>query len=106
MPQPQKHASAAERQAAYRARSEQARQKLSSAKGLPSLPPVPTIPGWPRWNAIFKLAHALIEGAVSEQLDYFEDRSDSWKESERGEEHQERTAGAEAVLEALGELIP
>jgi hypothetical protein len=105
MPQPKKHASAAERQAAYRARCEQARQQLSSAKGLPSLPSVSTMPGWPRWNATFTLAHALMEGAVSELLEYFEDRSESWQASDRGEEHQERTASAETALEALGELI-
>jgi hypothetical protein len=106
MPQAKIHASAAKRQAAFRARREQARQLELATKGLPSLPVISSMPGWPRWNAIFKMAHALMEGAVSEQIEYFEDRSDSWKESERGEDHQERTASAEAVLEALGELIP
>jgi hypothetical protein len=105
MPQPKVHASAAERQAAFRARREQVRQIEIAAKGLPPLPVIPSIPGWPRWNATFKLAHALMEGAVSELLEYFGDRSDSWKESERGEEHQERTASAEAVRDALDELI-
>ena len=104
MPQPRIHASAAERQAAFRARREQARQVEIAAKGLPPLPAIPSVPGWPRWNAIFKMAHALVEGAVSEQLEYFEDRSDNWKESERGEDHQERTASAEAVRDALEEL--
>ena len=50
------------------------------------------------------MAHALMEGAVSEQLEYFDDRSDSWKESERGEDHQERTASAESVRDALEDL--
>lgn len=105
MSQPRKHADHAARQAAYRARREEARLQLASAKGLPSLPSVPSMPGWPRWNATFRLAHALMDGAVSELQDYFDDRSESWQESDRGEDHQERAAYAEAVLEALEPLI-
>jgi hypothetical protein len=44
MPQPKVHASAAERQAAFRARREQVRQIEIAAKGLP---PLPVIPGYP-----------------------------------------------------------
>jgi hypothetical protein len=58
MPQPRIHASAAERQAAFRARREQARQSELATKGLPSLPIISSMPGWPRWIAIFKMAHA------------------------------------------------
>lgn len=105
MPQPKKHASPAERQAAYRTRCERARQNQASAKGLPSLPSLATMPGWSRWNATFQMAHALMDGAVSEMQEYFDDRSDTWQESERGEDHQERLASTEAVLDALAELI-
>jgi hypothetical protein len=105
MPQPRKHASPAERQAAFRARREQARQVELAAKGLPSLPAISSIPGWSRWNASFRAAQELIACNLSEMQDYFDDRSDTWQESERGEDHRERIASAEAVLEALGELI-
>jgi hypothetical protein len=105
MPQPKKHASAAERQAAFRARRELARQIALASKGLPSLPEVASIPGWPRWNATFRMAHALMDGAVNEMQEYFDDRSEIWQESERGDDHHERIASVEAVLEALGELI-
>jgi len=105
MPQPKKHASPAARQAAFRARHEQARLLALAAKGLPSLPQVASMPGWPRWNATFRMAHDLIDSAVNEMQDYYDERSEAWQESERGEEHQERVASAEAVLEALGELI-
>ena len=105
MPQPKVHASAAERQAAFRLRSEQARQAEIATKGLPPLPVIPSIPGWPRWNATFRMAHALLDGAVTEMQDYFDDRSDTWQESERGEDHQERTESAEAVRDALDDLI-
>ena len=106
MPQPKIHVSAAARQAAYRERCEQARQLALSAKGLPSLPVISSLPGWTRWNASFRAAQELIACNLSEMQDYYDDRSESWQESERGEEHQERIASVEAVLDALGELIP
>lgn len=106
MPQPKIHASAAARQAAYRARTEQARQAALMAKGLPPLPVIPTLPGWPRWNAALTTAQELIACTLSEMQDYFDDRSESWQESDRGEEHQERIASVEAVLDAVGDLIP
>jgi len=64
------------------------------------------LPGWTRWNASFRAAQELIACNLSEMQDYYDDRSESWQESERGEEHQERIASVEAVLDALGELIP
>lgn len=105
MSRPKKHASGAQRQAAYRARCRHARQIELSARGLPPLPSVPSMPGWPRWNAAFRLAHGLIEGAERELQDYFDARSESWQESERGEEHQERMECVESVLDALEPLI-
>ena len=105
MPQPKIHASAAKRQAAFRARRERARQAELAAKGLPSLPVISSMPGWPRWNASFTAAQELIACNLSEMQDYYDDRSESWQESQRGEEHQERIASVEAVLDALGELI-
>ena len=105
MPQERKHATSAARQAAYRVRCVQVRRQRTSAKGLPTLPSVPSMPGWPRWNATFRLAHALMDAAVSELQDYFDDRSESWQESDRGEVHQQRIESAEAVLEALEPLI-
>lgn len=106
MPQPKLYASAAQRQAAYRSRREQARRLALDAKGLPSLPVIATLPGWARWNASFTAAQELIGGSLSEMQGYFDDRSESWQESERGEEHQERMAAVEAVLDAVGDLIP
>jgi hypothetical protein len=104
MPQPKKYASPAARQAAYRHRCEQALQVTLAGKGLPSLPVIATMPGWPRWNASFRSAQELIADTLGEMQDYFEDRSESWQEGERGEEHQEKMASVEAVLDALGDL--
>jgi|SRR5437868_15536944 hypothetical protein len=105
MPQPRKYETRAEQQAAYRKRRTNSDQELLARKGLPPLPAIPTMPGHARWNATFKLAHTLMESAISELLEYFDDRSDSWQQSERGEQHQERIASAEAVRDALDELI-
>jgi hypothetical protein len=104
MPQPKIHASEAARQAAFRLRREQSRQAELAAKGLPALPSIPSMPGWPRWNAAFVSAQELVAVSLREMADYFEARSQSWQEGERGEEHQEKIASAEAVLEALSEL--
>lgn len=105
MPQQRKYNTNAARQEAYRARREQSRRSALAAKGLPSLPAIATLPGWSRWNASFTAAHALIADSLSQMQSYFDDRSESWQESERGEDHQERIASVEAALEVLTELI-
>ncbi len=105
MPQERKHTTNAARQSAYRARREQARQIALTQKGLPALPAIATLPGWARWNASFTAAHALLAESLSEMQDYYDDRSPTWQESQRGEEHQERIAQVEAALDAVDELI-
>jgi hypothetical protein len=104
MPQPKIHASEAARQAAFRLRREQSRQAERAAKGLPALPSIPSMPGWPRWNASFASAQEMIAQTLGEMQDYFADRSESWQEGVRGDEHQEKIASVEAVLDALGDL--
>ena len=104
MPQPKIHASPAARQSAYRRRCEQARRVGLVARGLPSLPAIAALPGWKRWNASFAAAHQLIECALDEMREYFDDRSESWQEGERGDEHQERISSVEEVLDAVSGL--
>jgi phage/plasmid primase-like uncharacterized protein len=106
MPQPKIHPSAAARQAAYRVRCEQARQVALAAKGLPMLPAIATRPGWSRWNASLAAAKELMASTLSEMQDYFDERSESWQESERGDKHQERIEAVDEVLEALSDLLP
>ena len=106
MPQPKKHTSDAARQAAYRLRCEQARQAALAAKGLPMLPAIAALPGSSRWNASFAAAKELIASTLSEMQDYFDERSESWQESERGDNHQERMASVDEVLDALSGLLP
>ena len=51
------------------------------------------------------VAHVLVADSLRQMQDYFDARSESWQQSERGEEHQERMASVEAALDVLGELI-
>lgn len=104
MPRPKIYASAAERQAAFRLRREQSRQAELAAKGLPALPAIPSMPGWPRWNAAFARAQQLMTETLSEMQDYFDARSESWQEGERGEDYQDKITSVEAVLDALSDL--
>jgi hypothetical protein len=104
MPQPRKHATPAQRQAAYRARTEAARSAQLVERGLPSLPSIPTRPGTPRWNAALRYVMGMLTTVQTEMQDYFEDRSESWQEGERGEAHQERLTSVEAALDALSDL--
>jgi len=106
MPQPKEHVSAAARQSAYRKRCVKANSLVLASKGLPQLPAIPTIPGWPRWNSMFQMTHALLTTAMDEMQAYSDDRSETWQEGAKGEEHQEKIASVEAVLEALDELSP
>ncbi len=104
MPQPRKHENPAHRQAAYRARTEQARASQLRERGLPDLPAIATIPGTIRWNAMFRYTEAMLWTAQAEMTNYYDDRSEAWQESDRGVEHQERLAAVEALVEALAEL--
>lgn len=104
MPQPRKHADHAAREAAYRARREAARQEQLRQQGLPALPRIASLPGWKRWNASFAAAQQLIESALDEMRDYYDDRSESWQESDRGDEHQDRMSMVEEVLDAVNGL--
>ena len=101
MPQPRMHPSHAARQAAYRSRQEQARAQQLRAKGLAPLPAIATMPGTPRWKGAVAYAHCLLAGVAAEMQAYFDDRSESWQEGERAEEHQQRIEAVEEILVAL-----
>lgn len=85
MPTHRQHADQAARQAAYRRRLAETRRKELEAKGLPSLPPVASIPGHPRWQALTQQAVLLLHTVQEEMQDYFDARSETWQQGERGE---------------------
>jgi hypothetical protein len=101
MPQQRIHSTSADRQRAYRQRQTEARATERQEKGLPPLPTIPTLPGERRWAASIAQARALVEQTRDEMQAYFDDRSEHWQESERGETLQERIEALETVLSDL-----
>lgn len=105
MPQPRQHPDNAAKQRAYRARQAQARAAELQAKGLPGTPPLPTIPARARWQALLAHARAAMETVQLEMQAYWDDRSESWQESERGIAVAEDLAQLGTVLDEVAALI-
>ena len=105
MPQPRKHASAAQRQAAYLQRQRSAVVEQLTQKGLVPLPALSTIPGQTRWRQALSQAQWLIETVSGEMQDYHDDRSESWQESEKAESFLERLDQVQSISEQLSELL-
>jgi hypothetical protein len=101
MPTPRKHKDAAACQAAYRKRQAEARRLEMKRKGLPDLPPIPTMPGERRWWTMLCEATALVQMVLDEREAYYDDRSEEWQESEKGDAFQERTDAVQAAMDAL-----
>lgn len=106
MPQPRCHENQAQRQQAYRQRSATARQQQLAARALPPLPALPAMPGHRRWRALFQLAHWALHAAGDEMQAYYDDRSETWQESDNAEALLEQIALVEQALEPLEELMP
>jgi hypothetical protein len=97
MPQPKIYGSHAQRQAVYRQRCQEARRRQLQEKGLPELPAISTIPGETRWRQAIANAGQLLALVEQEMQAYYDERSEAWLESDRGQDFQERI---EAVSEA------
>jgi len=104
MSTPRKHPNAAACQAAYRKRQQEARRQELTRKGLPPLPMVPTIPGEARWKKMLAEAGALLSMVADEREAYFDDRSDQWQESDKGDAFQERSDAIADILTNLDDL--
>jgi hypothetical protein len=94
----------AARQQRYRERQQEARRAEQAAKGLPALPGIPTLPGYARWRAGFAAAQALEEQVCEEMESYYDDRSETWQDSEAGTLFTERQEAIGEVLRQLEEL--
>ena len=103
MPTPRKYASHAERQAAYRRRLAARRAPLP-AHGAPTEPGVPSQPGRGRWRGLLRQATRLLETTGQEMEEYYQQRSERWQESERGEAFLERLETLRETQAALEEL--
>ncbi len=104
MPTPKQHASAADKQRAYRERQKQARTEEQQAKGLPALPRILTLPGTARWKTLIEAARLQLETARDEMQDYLDERSQEWQGSDRAESHRARLESIEAAIAALEEV--
>jgi hypothetical protein len=104
MPQQRKHQTNSARQAAYRNRLELARKQELSERGLPALPTLASMPGTARWNGAIRRCVVLLTLVHSEMQGYFDDRSESWQESDRGVDHEERITAIEQLLSNLEDL--
>jgi hypothetical protein len=83
MPQPRKHSSHAERQAAYRSRRREALAAHLDQKGLPPLPAVSTIPGHARWRQAMSNIEAQMMRIEAEMEAYYEERSERWQQTDK-----------------------
>jgi len=97
MPTPRKYKSGAERQVAYRLRCKEREATLSY--------PLPLTPGRKRWRAMLGRTLHLIEQAHEEMQDYYDGKSETWQDSERGEAFAE-TMEAVADIASQIEDIP
>ena len=104
MPTPRQYSSQAEKQAAYRQRQAEARRAEQQAKGLPALPSVPTLPGDKRWKAMQEQARALLQTMAEEMQAYYDERSEQWQESDKGDAMQERLDALESIVTDLDAL--
>ena len=86
----------AEKQRAYRER-----QRLKALGQLPDAPAPCNIPAERRWTAALDQALRLLTQTRDEMQTYAEDRTDEWRESERGEAMQERIEALDALIDDL-----
>lgn len=102
MPQPRKHQTHAQRQAAYRQRKAQAlSEKLQQQNQLPRLPAIASIPGWTRWRQAMAAVEQHMQSVEAEMQDYFDERSDRWQESERAEEFEQKLEELRTAIEIV-----
>ena len=101
MPQVRRYSSSAARQAAYRARCQQARAQQLKQKGLPALPAIPTMPGRPRWRAVVQSAQIALREACDQMADYYDERSETWQEGDPGQEFTERQEAFDELVSML-----
>ena len=104
MPTPKHYSDPAARQRAYRERQVQVRLEERNQKGLPVVPPLATMPGERRWQTLLEQAQSALSCVHTEMQAYYEDRSETWQEGDRGEAMQERLDSVASLLSDLEDL--
>jgi len=98
MPTPKKYASAAQRQSAYRQRLAVGSQTQAKANAVPSMP------GYRRWKVMRSQCLSILDALIEEMETYRDQRSEHWRDSERGEAFDEVAESITEVAEALRNL--
>ena len=57
----------------------------------------PSRPGYRRWDSMLAQARSLTEMVVSEMASYYDERSEGWQSSERGESFTEKLETLEEI---------
>ena len=94
MPTPRKYANAAEKQAAYR-------HRIAAQTQSKTIPPAP---GYKRWKVMRSQSLCMIELVITEMETYYDQRSDAWQESQRGEALADMAESMAEIAASLREL--
>jgi hypothetical protein len=113
MPQIRRYPSGAERQRAYRQRHQQLPPEsviippgiIPQQPSIPLAPAIGSMPAQARWGALIHQADSTLRIVHGEMESYFQDRSQSWQEDERGEVFQEKIQALEELIDGLQELL-
>jgi hypothetical protein len=101
MAQPRKHATSAERQAAYRLRL---RNAPGNSLALPVAAGPSSMPSTARWRVAIDRAARLLQTVGEEMQDYSDERSERWQEgqsADRFHENLEQVNDLQALLDDL-----
>jgi hypothetical protein len=104
MAQPRKHVSNAQRQAVYRQRRQEVQAALMVTGGLPPLPAISRIPARARWRAALKQVRLIAQTVAREMTDYYDQRSEAWKDTEQAEQLQEQIDALIELVDKIEEL--
>ena len=96
MPAARKYESAADRQAAYRLRCKERERSPPSSRATGSV--------YRRWEAMQRQALSILEQVTGEMEVYFDQRSEAWRDSDRGEAFAEMMESLADVVEAAKEV--
>lgn len=97
-------ASNAERQKAFRERLRQRLAAVDTPATLPDKPIIGAMPANKRWAAMLDQAKAILTTRRDEMQEYFDDRTETWQEGDKGAAFQERLDAMESVLDELDGL--
>jgi hypothetical protein len=93
------------RQPANRKGSQAPRKEHVKLPGLPPLPRAEYLPATARWNAALTTAFYIVASVNQEMDEYYIERTDNWKQSERAVTLLERFNDVTSIFHELEELL-